>query len=308
MTLVTERSGGNPFYIEELVTFIASKGIDPTDERAVREIELPESLHSLVLGRIDTIGEGPRRTLKVASVVGRTFEAPILPGAYPELGTLDAVVDNLGDPPRRRSRQPRPRGRAGVAVQARGDPGGRLREPPVRRPGDAPWTHRAAHRGHGRRRDRPSARPARLPLLAERRRGPEAGVPGARGGRRPGGLRERRGDRLLRTARPDARGRRAGRHDAQAREGRSRSSARSAESEAVATEARGLAEDSGDRLQVGVGRCLAGRDGEAPEPVRGGDGAARRSARGVPGARGRERRRRHAPPGRRDRPAPGRLR
>ncbi len=96
VTLVTERSGGNPFYIEELVTFIASKGIDPTDERAVREIELPESLHSLVLGRIDTIGEGPRRTLKVASVVGRTFEAPILPGAYPELGTLDAVVDNLG--------------------------------------------------------------------------------------------------------------------------------------------------------------------------------------------------------------------
>jgi class 3 adenylate cyclase/tetratricopeptide (TPR) repeat protein len=96
VALVTERSGGNPFYIEELVTFIASQGIDPTSERAVRDIELPESLHSLVLGRIDTIGEGPRRTLKVASVVGRTFEAPVLPGAYPELGPLDEVVANLG--------------------------------------------------------------------------------------------------------------------------------------------------------------------------------------------------------------------
>jgi class 3 adenylate cyclase/tetratricopeptide (TPR) repeat protein len=95
VTLVTERSGGNPFYIEELVTFIASQGIDATDERAVRAIELPESLHSLVLGRIDTVGEEPRRTLKVASVVGRTFEAPTLPGAYPELGALDVVVNHL---------------------------------------------------------------------------------------------------------------------------------------------------------------------------------------------------------------------
>ncbi len=94
--LVTDRSGGNPFYVEELVTFIAGQGIDLSSERAVREVELPESLHSLVLGRIDTIGEGPRRTLKVASVVGRTFEAPLLPDAYPELGSLDDVVGNLG--------------------------------------------------------------------------------------------------------------------------------------------------------------------------------------------------------------------
>ena len=39
----------------------------------------------------------PRRTLKVASVVGRVFEAPILPGAYPELGTLDEVIDQLDE-------------------------------------------------------------------------------------------------------------------------------------------------------------------------------------------------------------------
>lgn len=94
--LVTERSGGNPFYIEELISFVASQGIDLADERAVRALELPESLHSLVLSRIDVVGEEPRRTLKVASVVGRTFLAPLLPAAYPELGTLDAVTDQLG--------------------------------------------------------------------------------------------------------------------------------------------------------------------------------------------------------------------
>jgi tetratricopeptide (TPR) repeat protein len=93
--LVTERSGGNPFYIEELVTYIAGRGVDLRDATAVAELELPESLHSLVLSRIDQMPESPRRTLKVASVVGRVFEAPLLPGAYPELGELPEVLGNL---------------------------------------------------------------------------------------------------------------------------------------------------------------------------------------------------------------------
>ncbi len=95
VALVTERSGGNPFYIEELITFIAGREIDLGDAGALRDLELPESLHSLVLSRIDQMAEAPRRTLKVASVVGRVFEAPILPGAYPELGDLEAVVSHL---------------------------------------------------------------------------------------------------------------------------------------------------------------------------------------------------------------------
>jgi predicted ATPase/class 3 adenylate cyclase len=95
VSLVTERSGGNPFYIEELISFVASSGIDPADETALRTLQLPESLHSLVLSRIDTVAEGPRRTLKVASVVGRVFRAPVLNGAYPELGDSVGVVGDL---------------------------------------------------------------------------------------------------------------------------------------------------------------------------------------------------------------------
>ncbi|MGH2474430.1 MAG: ATP-binding protein, partial [Candidatus Limnocylindrales bacterium] len=95
VTLVRDRSQGNPFYIEELISYIANAGVDPGDEAAVGALQLPDSLHSLVLSRIDAMGEEPRRTLKVASVVGRVFEAPILPGAYPELGELAAVLDQL---------------------------------------------------------------------------------------------------------------------------------------------------------------------------------------------------------------------
>ncbi len=93
--LVTERAGGNPLYIEELISYIAGRGIDIADPAALAHLQLPESLHSIVLSRIDTVAEAPRRTLKVASVVGRVFRAPMLPGAYEELGSLDDVRGEL---------------------------------------------------------------------------------------------------------------------------------------------------------------------------------------------------------------------
>jgi class 3 adenylate cyclase/tetratricopeptide (TPR) repeat protein len=95
VALLMERSGGNPFYVEELISYIVAQGVDPADAAALGRLELPGSLHSLVLSRIDSMGDGPRRTVKIASVVGRVFEAPVLPGAYPELGTLDQVLDHL---------------------------------------------------------------------------------------------------------------------------------------------------------------------------------------------------------------------
>jgi class 3 adenylate cyclase/tetratricopeptide (TPR) repeat protein len=95
VALIHERSEGNPLYAEELVTYLAGRGVDLHDANAVRSIELPESLHSLVLSRIDEMADAPRRTLKVASVIGRVFEAPVVAGAYPALGDLPEVVDGL---------------------------------------------------------------------------------------------------------------------------------------------------------------------------------------------------------------------
>jgi class 3 adenylate cyclase/tetratricopeptide (TPR) repeat protein len=93
--LVTSRSEGNPFYVEELLNYIRGQGVDPEDEAAVRSLQLPESLHSLILSRLDAPGEAPRRTLKVASVVGRSFLARALPGIYPDLGSAEDVSRHL---------------------------------------------------------------------------------------------------------------------------------------------------------------------------------------------------------------------
>ena len=49
--------------------------MDFTRSDALEESDLPVSLYSLVLRRMDKLPEGPRVTMKVASVVGRSFKA-----------------------------------------------------------------------------------------------------------------------------------------------------------------------------------------------------------------------------------------
>lgn len=93
--VIVARAEGNPFYVEELVSFLRGSGIAADDEQALADVELPASLHSLVLSRIDTLPEAPRRTLKVSSVVGRVFREAIVRGSYPELGTEREVRGHL---------------------------------------------------------------------------------------------------------------------------------------------------------------------------------------------------------------------
>ncbi|HKU85332.1 MAG TPA: tetratricopeptide repeat protein [Casimicrobiaceae bacterium] len=93
--LVTVKAQGNPFYIEELLDYIRGQGVDPRDAASLERLQLPGSLHSLVLSRIDMLEESPRRTLKVASIQGRVFRATVLSGAYPELGGLREVGGDL---------------------------------------------------------------------------------------------------------------------------------------------------------------------------------------------------------------------
>ena len=95
---ITERAQGNPFYVEELINFFHDHTIDAQDIRALEELELPSSLQSLILSRIDRLSESQKITLKVASVIGRIFPRSWLWGVDPELGDeahVDADLRNL---------------------------------------------------------------------------------------------------------------------------------------------------------------------------------------------------------------------
>ncbi|MFO1413890.1 MAG: tetratricopeptide repeat protein [Burkholderiales bacterium] len=86
------RAQGNPFYIEELLNYVRDRGLAPTD---LDRIELPDSLHALILSRIDQLTEDEKVTLRVASVIGRLFRADWLTGYYPELGAPAKVTTAL---------------------------------------------------------------------------------------------------------------------------------------------------------------------------------------------------------------------
>jgi adenylate cyclase len=96
MAQILGRAQGNPLFITELVGLVHERGVDPA--RAGEELELPDSLHRLVLSRIDRLGEGARTVLKVASVVGQEFSPRWLAGVYPPVGSgeqLDRTLDEL---------------------------------------------------------------------------------------------------------------------------------------------------------------------------------------------------------------------
>ncbi len=202
------RSEGNPFYLEELLAYLAERGVAPTDPRGLDGLDLPTSLHSLVLGRIDRLAEQPRTTLRVASVLGRTFDVPTLGGYYPELGSAGCGRPRPGDAGPGDARRPgdgRP-----VRVPPRRHARGRLREPALRDARRPPRARGTVLRGGLRAAGRPAGRPARPSLRARRRRAEKAAIPARGGAVGAGGVRERGGGRLLPRCPPPARRRRAG--------------------------------------------------------------------------------------------------
>jgi class 3 adenylate cyclase len=82
--LIVERSDGNPFFVEEVIRMLIERGT--LEHRggswiAVDEIDnamIPETLHGLLLARIDALPSDARHALLVASVIGRTFAARVL--------------------------------------------------------------------------------------------------------------------------------------------------------------------------------------------------------------------------------------
>jgi class 3 adenylate cyclase/tetratricopeptide (TPR) repeat protein len=92
---LTDRGEGNPFYLEELVSYLHARGIDPRDPDALASLELPDGLQRLVMARIDQLSEGEKATIKVASVIGRWSRARWISESYPPAGTPEEVARHL---------------------------------------------------------------------------------------------------------------------------------------------------------------------------------------------------------------------
>lgn len=76
---LVSRAEGNPFYIEEIIRALMDAGAlarDNTHWRLVPEADVqtvPHTLQGIIMTRIDRLAEEARRTLQLASVIGRVF-------------------------------------------------------------------------------------------------------------------------------------------------------------------------------------------------------------------------------------------
>jgi ABC-type oligopeptide transport system substrate-binding subunit/class 3 adenylate cyclase len=77
--LILERTEGNPFYLEEIIRSLIDQGAIVHDEdrwrttRDLTHLDIPETLEGVLLARIDRLQEDVRRTLQMASVIGKSF-------------------------------------------------------------------------------------------------------------------------------------------------------------------------------------------------------------------------------------------
>lgn len=92
---INARAQGNPFYIDELVNLVRDRNLKPRDLQNLDQLDLPDSLSSLILSRIDRLTEEAKTTLKVASVIGRVFRASWLWQIYPQVGSPEQVRAQL---------------------------------------------------------------------------------------------------------------------------------------------------------------------------------------------------------------------
>jgi ABC-type transport system substrate-binding protein/class 3 adenylate cyclase len=124
--LLAERSGGNPFFLEEAFRDLVERGAlrraNGGWTLAVEEDELtiPAVVQGTLQARLDRLDAGAREVLSIAAVIGRTFGLPLLERLVPreqlmqalsELQRLDLIVE------RRRRPNPEYRFRHGLVQE-----------------------------------------------------------------------------------------------------------------------------------------------------------------------------------------------
>jgi tetratricopeptide (TPR) repeat protein len=101
VALVHERTGGNPFFVEELAqSLLAEQGVAMREGRAglagtLDSSVIPASVEAVVRSRMDRLDPAAREVLRWASVIGRDFPRQILERVSCAGASLPAVLDRL---------------------------------------------------------------------------------------------------------------------------------------------------------------------------------------------------------------------
>jgi class 3 adenylate cyclase/tetratricopeptide (TPR) repeat protein len=98
---IAAKAEGNPFYVEEVIrSLLETRAIRVEDGRFVLatrldDVVIPDTIHDVIMARIDRLDEAPKRTLQTASVIGRDFTRRLVERLVATRGGSDALLREL---------------------------------------------------------------------------------------------------------------------------------------------------------------------------------------------------------------------
>ncbi|MBI3361963.1 MAG: AAA family ATPase, partial [Chloroflexi bacterium] len=109
--MILAKAEGNPFFVEEVVRVLIESGVVVRDDRRgdpagrlfwrtapdvdFSRLSIPDNLQTLLVARIDRLEEDARRTLQLASVIGRSFYYRVLQLISETAAELDRQIGKL---------------------------------------------------------------------------------------------------------------------------------------------------------------------------------------------------------------------
>jgi len=87
--VILDKAEGNPFFLEELTRVVGAV------TGPARGVMVPDTVHGVLMARIDQLPEAPKRLLQTASVLGRAFSVRVLAAIFDEAGPLAPLLLEL---------------------------------------------------------------------------------------------------------------------------------------------------------------------------------------------------------------------
>jgi class 3 adenylate cyclase len=103
LQLIEARAEGHPFFSEEIAYALRDAGwieirgqtCHLAGERDLSQVDLPDTVQGIITSRIDRLAPEAQLTLKVASVIGRSFLVAALDAVHPLVRERDALLGQL---------------------------------------------------------------------------------------------------------------------------------------------------------------------------------------------------------------------
>jgi tetratricopeptide (TPR) repeat protein len=99
--LIAQKAEGNPFFIEEVARSFIDEGVVEMEDgqfqvtERINSVIIPETIHEILMARIDKLEEDTKSLLKIASVIGRNFFYKILVKVAATIKEIDDKLEFL---------------------------------------------------------------------------------------------------------------------------------------------------------------------------------------------------------------------